>query len=49
MIRIKFDKAIGPIDLIMPKTSGYVKKFKVRDKIKNNVFLYRRRKIIRKI
>ena len=33
MIEIKFDKAIKPLDLIMPKISGYVKKIKVEDKI----------------
>ena len=33
MIEIKFDKAIKPLDLIMPKISGYVKKTKVEDKI----------------
>ena len=33
MIEIKFDKTIKPLDLIMPKISGYVKKIKVEDKI----------------
>ena len=33
LIEIKFDKAIKPLDLIMPKISGYVKKIKVEDKI----------------
>ena len=31
MIGIKFDKAIGPLVLIMPKMSGYVKIFKVKE------------------
>ena len=33
LIGIKFDKAIRPSVLIMPKMSGYVKRFKVEDKI----------------
>ena len=33
LIGIKFDKAIRPLVLIMPKMSGYVKTFKVEDKI----------------
>ena len=38
LIRIEFDKAIRPLALIMPKMSGYVKIFKVKegDKDKNN-------------
>ena len=38
LIGIKFDKAIRPLVLIMPKMSGYVKTFKVKDgdKHKNN-------------
>ena len=38
LIGIKFDKAIRPLVLIMPKMSGYVKIFKVKegDKDKNN-------------
>ena len=38
LIRIEFDKAIRPLVLIMPKISGYVKIFKVKegDKDKNN-------------
>ena len=38
MIRIKFDKAIRTLVLKMPKTSGYVKTFKVKegDKDENN-------------
>ena len=32
LIGIKFDKAIRPLVLIMPKMSGYVKTFKVEDK-----------------
>ena len=38
LIRIEFDKAIRPLVLIMPKMSGYVKIFKVKegDKDKNN-------------
>ena len=35
MIGIKFDKAIRPLVLIMPKMSGYVKTFKVEGKIVN--------------
>ena len=37
LIRIEFDKAIRPLALIMPKMSGYVKIFKVKegDKDKN--------------
>ena len=31
MIGIKFDKAIKPLLLIMPKMSGYVRTFKVKD------------------
>ena len=31
LIGIKFDKAIRPLVLIMPKMSGYVKTFKVED------------------
>ena len=34
LIGIKFDKAIRALILIMPKMSGYVKTFKVEDKIK---------------
>ena len=33
MIGIKFNKAIRPLVLIMPKMSGYFKTFKVQDKI----------------
>ena len=38
LIRIEFDKAIRPLALIVPKMSGYVKIFKVKegDKDKNN-------------
>ena len=36
MIGIKFDKAIRPLVLIMPKMSGYVKTFKD----KNNKLIY---------
>ena len=38
LIGIKFDKPIRPLVLIMPKMSGYVKTFKVkeRDAYKNN-------------
>ena len=38
LIGIKFDKAIRPLVLIMPKMSGYVKTFKIKDgdKHKNN-------------
>ena len=32
MIVIKFDKAIRPLVLIMPKVSGYVKTLKFKDK-----------------
>ena len=31
LIRIEFDKAIRPLVLIMPKMSGYVKIFKVKE------------------
>ena len=42
MIGIKFDKAIRPLVLIMPKMSGYVKTFKVKegDKDKNNKLMF---------
>ena len=33
MIGIKFDKTMRPLVLIMPEMSGYVKTFKVEDKI----------------
>ena len=38
LIGVKLDKVIRPLVLIMPKISGYVKTFKVkeRDKDKNN-------------
>ena len=38
LIGIKFDEAIRPLVLIIPRTSGYVKTFKVKDgdKDKNN-------------
>ena len=38
LIGIKFDKAIRPLDFIMPKMSGYVKTFRVKegDQDKNN-------------
>ena len=38
MIGIKFDKAIRPLVLIVPKMAGYVKMFKVKDEdnYKNN-------------
>ena len=38
MIGIKFGRSIRPLVLIMPKISGYVKTFKVKegDKNKNN-------------
>ena len=38
LIGIKFDKAIRPLVLVMPKMSGYVKTFKVKegDKDENN-------------
>ena len=43
MIGIKFDKAIRPLVLIMPKMSGYVKTFKIKEEIKiktiNDVFM----------
>ena len=43
MIEIKFDKAIIPLILIMPKMSGYVKTFKVEegDKDKSNKLFFR--------
>ena len=31
LIEIKFDKAIRPLVLIMPKMSGYVKAFKIKE------------------
>ena len=34
LIGIKFDKAIRPLVLIVPKMSGYVKTFKVENRIK---------------
>ena len=38
LIKMKFDEAIRPLVLIMPKMSGYVKTFKIKDgdKHKNN-------------
>ena len=39
-IEIKFDKAIRPLVLIMPKMSGYVKTLKVEDKINNLISFY---------
>ena len=41
MIGIKFDKAIRRLVLIIPKESGYVKTFQVKDgdKDKNNNFI----------
>ena len=41
MIGIKFDKAIRPLVLIIPKMSGYVETFKVKegDKDKSNKFM----------
>ena len=38
-IWIKFDKAIRPLVLIMPKTSGYVKTFKFKEEDKSNKLL----------
>ena len=35
MIGIKFDKGIRPLVLIMPKISGYVKTFKVKEGVKD--------------
>ena len=35
MIGIKLDKVIRPLVLIMPKMSGYVKRFKVKEEDKN--------------
>ena len=44
------DKVIRPLALIMPKMSGYVKTFKVKDENKdNNVFPYIWCEAIRKI
>ena len=42
LIEIKFDKAIRPLVLIMPKMNRYVKTFKVKkgDKDKNNKLMY---------
>ena len=41
MIGIKFDEAIRPLVLIIPKMSGYVKTFQIKDgdKDKNNNFM----------
>ena len=41
LIGIKFDKAIRPLVLIMPKMSGYVKTFKVEDKINKLMSFHR--------
>ena len=43
LIEIKFDKAIIPLILIMPKMSGYVKTFKVEEgeKDKSNKLFFR--------
>ena len=35
MTGIKFEKAVAPLVLIMPKMSGYVKLFKVNEKEKD--------------
>ena len=35
---MKFDKAIRPLVLIMPKMSAYVKTFRVEDKINKLMF-----------
>ena len=35
LIGIKLDKVIRPLVLIMPKMSGYVKRFKVKEEDKN--------------
>ena len=40
LIGIKFDKAIRPLVLIMPKMSGYVKKFRFEDKINKLMSFY---------
>ena len=40
MIGIKFDKALSPLVLVMPKMSWYVKTFKVEGKI-NKLMLFR--------
>ena len=42
MIGIKFDKSIRLLVLTMPKTGGYVNKFKVKDgdKNKNNKLMF---------
>ena len=37
MIGIKFDKAIRPLVLIIPKMSGYVKTFQVKDGDKDKI------------
>ena len=43
LIKMKFDEAIRPLVLIMPKMSGYVKTFKIKEEIKiktiNDVFM----------
>ena len=38
LIGMKFDKAIRPLVLIMPKMSAYVKTFRVEDKINKLMF-----------
>ena len=41
LIGLKFDKVIAPLVLMMPKMSGYVKRFKVKDK-NNQLMSFRR-------
>ena len=45
LIEIKFDKSMGPLDLIMPKMNEYVKTFEVKngDQDKNNKLMSLRR------
>ena len=49
MIGIKFDKAIRPLVLTMPKMSGYVKTFKVKDEDNLMSSTYRWWEAVRKI
>ena len=39
MIVIKFDKAIRPLVLMIPKVSGYVKTFKVKEEQKDKRYM----------
>ena len=48
-IGIKFAKTIRPLDLIMPKMSGYVKTFKFEDEINKLMYFRVDDEIIKKI